>query len=152
VRNLLFSALLLTGSTSAHISQPSPMQIPQLITVRFSTDAYAEFTLSSGRVGGVTAHVGRMTTQILPFDGCVDLLNVHFDTLQLIREDLRSQDPHSSFTLLFDFGSEFERQHGHLPRVQLSYSSGKWSIAQVARATGDKSTFSSPICPASNAT
>jgi hypothetical protein len=152
MRNLLIIAFYLTGSVSAHISQPSPIQVPQLISIRFSTDAHAEFTLSNGRVIGVTAHVGRMTPQRFSVDGCLDLLNVRLDTLQLTRDDLRSQDPHDSFSLNFDFGSELERQHKHLPRVQLSYSDGTWSIAEVTRATSQSSSFSSPLCASPNAT
>jgi hypothetical protein len=152
VRNVLLLVFCLTCSATAHISQPSPIQTPQQISLRFSPDAHVEFALSNGRVVGVTARVGRMTPPSFPLENCVELSNVRFDTLQLIRDDLRSQDPHDTFSLLFDFGSEIERQHGRLPRVQLSYGGGKWAIAVVTRATGDKSSFSSSLCAAPNAT
>jgi hypothetical protein len=92
MRNLLLVALCLTGSAGAHISQLSTIQTPQQISIRFSPDAHAEFTLSNGRLIGVTGHVGRMVTQGFSFDGCDEISNVRFDTLQLIRDDLRSQD------------------------------------------------------------
>jgi hypothetical protein len=152
MRNLLFVALCLTGSAGAHISQPSTIQTPQQISIRFSPDALAEFTLSNGRLTGVTGHVGRMATQGFSFDGCDEISNVRFDTLQLIRDDLRSQDRRDSFSLIFDVGSEIEREHGQLPRVQLGYAAGKWTIAVITRSTGDSSSLSSPLCAARNAT
>jgi hypothetical protein len=152
VRNLLIVSIFLTASSGAHISRPSPIQLPEQISVRFSPDAYAEFTVSNGGVRAVTAHVGRMASQRFSLDGCADLINVHFDTLQLIREDLRSEDAYDAFTLNFDFGSELERHYGHLPRAQLSYSGGKWSIAEVSRATGERSSLSSRLCANSNTT
>lgn len=111
-----------------------------------------EFALSNGRVVDVTARVGRMTSPSFVLEHCIEVSNVRFDTIQLIRDDLRSQDPRDAFSLLFDFGSEIERQYGKLPRVQLSYADGKWAIAVVTRPTGDKSSFSSSLCAAPSAT
>jgi hypothetical protein len=151
MRNLLLVALCLACPLDAHISEPSPQQTPQSIAVQFSADANTEFALSNGRLKGVTSHVGRLVASF-SLDGCTELKNVRFDTIRLVRDDLRQQDPRDSFTLLFGFGSETDRHHGQLPTVQLSFDGGNLTDALVTRPTGESSSISSALCPGRNVT
>jgi hypothetical protein len=151
MRNWLFVSLSSANFASANISAPSVIQAPQRIAISFASDALAEFALTNGHITAVAGRVGRMSSRF-SLEGCEELRNVRFDTVKLIRDDLRTHESRDSFSLLFDFGSDAERQHGQLPNVQLSYAGGVWTIAVVTRSTGENSSLSSPLCVAGNGT
>jgi hypothetical protein len=138
-------AVLCINSASAHISAPSPTQVPQGVSLEFAADAVVRFTLSNGRLTSVSGHVGKIETN-LSFEGCKPLTNSRLDTLSVIRDDLRTKDPSESITLLFDVGSEDSRTFGQLPRVQLTFGRAKSLMALITRKTSENSAFSDELC------
>ena len=140
----LIIALAYAGTANANISAPSPIQPPQAVSLRFSKDASVEFTLSEHRVTHLWGRVGRMRVEA-SFEGCTALPNVQYDTVHLIRGDLRNKDASDSFSMIFDVGEDQTGKFGRLAQVQLSFSGGSMSMAMIS--WGQNGDVWGELCP-----
>lgn len=149
----LAAALLCSTTAGAHISAPLPTEIP--INSKIS-DHELTVNLSLGSVVHMTFQAGKVDTVQIRIDGreyLASLKNcklerpIHVDGFELQRDDLRRDGGRQdALSLLFDVGSESERQFGKLPRVQMSWREGRLVAALVTREVAQNSGFSSPLC------
>jgi hypothetical protein len=140
----LIIALAYASSANANISAPFPIQPPQAVSLRFSKDASVEFTLSEHRVTHLGGRVGRVRIDA-SFEGCTALTNVQFDTVHLIRNDLRNKDASDSFSMIFDVDEDQAGKYGRLAQVQLSFSGGSMSMAMIS--WGQNGAVWGELCP-----
>jgi hypothetical protein len=137
----------------AHISAPSPTEIPvssQIsdyeLTVNLSRGTVVHMTFQSRKVDTVEIRIGDRE-YLAALGNCKLQRPIHLEDMELLREDLRNdEERQDALTLLFDVGSESERQFGKLPRVQLSWRDGRLIMALISRETGQNSGFSFPLC------
>ena len=153
IRYLPTLALVAATTAVATVRAPSPTERPTGFTnstselrINLGSDSTVLFTLDAQRAIRVDAHVGGRE---LSYDlrHCTLPSSLHVDSMELTRDDLRDDAYRGeSFTLLFDVGSEADRQFGKLPRVQLSWLDGTLVAALITRQTSWTMGFSAELC------
>jgi hypothetical protein len=140
-------------TADAHISAPTPTEIPvnshisdYELTVNLSRGTVVHMTFQSRKVDTVEIRIGDRKF-LASLKNCKLERPIYIDGMKLERDDLRKdEDRQDTLTLLFDVGSESERQFGKLPRVQLTWGKGQLIMALITREIAQNSGFSFPLC------